>query len=90
MKIGEFRYTKDFLEKNPKAAGKIFSKLEFVPTSVNYDHVRKQFVCVGYSPLFREIELGRGAPKYELQITQLQTELPDEPDYLIYVEEIEK
>ena len=88
MKIGEFLYSEAMLTTDIEATSIVFSRLRFIPTCVSYDYLKKCFVCTGYSPLFREVQLGESIPRYSLNISTVLTEPSKEPNYSVSVEEI--
>lgn len=69
-KVGKFYITSNFLEtpSGIESISNILSKMQFVPTKVDFLYNEEKFEYIGISPLFNERKLGMYIPEYVIDI----------------------
>ena len=72
-RYGRFTVTQEVVEKNPEEWAAILAEMQFVPLRVERMYDNYGFDCIGYSPLFDEVEEGMIPPEYRINVTRTDT-----------------
>lgn len=69
-RIGKFYISHDMIKLNIEETSEVFSILKFIPLRAESLFINDNIEMIGYSHMFRIVELAECAPEYKVHITK--------------------
>ena len=71
QRVGKFTVGRDLIVETPETLAEMFKQMDFVALRVEHFPSSDSYQYVGYSSLFKPIEMGQAMPEYLIEVTDM-------------------